>query len=57
MPARKPHVGDIAHHPTLDSRPVAEVNEDRTKIKLQIGNIVTPWLPAKNYYKFTDPRA
>ena len=56
MAKRKPHVGDIAHHPTLDSREVAEVSEDGKQIKLLLFTIVTDWLPAKNY-RYTEPRS
>lgn len=33
----------------LDSRPVAEVSEDGTQIKLRIHTLVTDWMPASNY--------
>lgn len=48
---RKPRVGDRALHVGnhLDSRPVAEVSDDRTQIRLQIGTLITDWLPASNY--------
>lgn len=51
MGARKPRVGDWADHKSrsLDPRPVAEVSEDGTQIKLRIHTLVTDWLPAKNY--------
>lgn len=46
-----PAVGDQALHKTmnLDSRPVAEVSDDGKMIKLRIGHVVTPWIPARNY--------
>lgn len=48
---RKPQVGDRADHKSrsLDPRPVAEVSEDGKQIRLQIGTIITDWLPARNY--------
>lgn len=51
MPNRKPRVGDFADHKsrTLDPRPVAEVSDDGKKVRLQIGTVVTDWIPAKNY--------
>ncbi|UVG34345.1 hypothetical protein SEA_GRASSBOY_88 [Microbacterium phage Grassboy] len=49
--ANAPLVGDWADHKsgTLDPRPVHEVSEDGTQIKLSIGDHITPWLPAMNY--------
>lgn len=50
MPARKPHVGDIASHKGgLDPRIVAEVSEDKNFIRLRIFELVTDWVPAENY--------
>jgi len=48
---RTPKVGDRALHVGnhLDSRPVAEVSDDHTQIRLQIGTLITDWLPASNY--------
>lgn len=56
--AKKPEVGMIAHHLAgiLDSRPVAEVSEDGSKIKVRINHLVTKWLPAGNY-RFTKARS
>lgn len=46
-----PKVGQWADHKNrqLDPREVAEVSENGKKIRLQIGTIVTDWVPAKNY--------
>lgn len=48
---RKPRVGDSALHVGghLDSRQVASVSDDGKQVQLQIGSIVTDWLPARNY--------
>lgn len=46
-------VGDRADHKMghLDPRPVAEVSENRRWIRLQIGTLVTDWIPSTNYYR------
>lgn len=49
--SKKPEVGQWADHKsgTLDPRPVAEVSEDGTQVKLRIHTLVSDWVPAKNY--------
>lgn len=57
MPARKPHVGDLADHRSgqLDPRPVAEVSPDGRRIRLSIfGTPMEEWVPARNY-RFSAP--
>jgi len=45
-----PTVGQLAWHVDgLDPRPVAEVSTDGKKIKISIGDHITPWVPAGNY--------
>lgn len=59
MAARKPHVGDWADHKsgTLDPRPVAEVNEAGTMIRLVLsGSISESWFDARNY-TYKAPRS
>lgn len=51
MARKKPRVGQSADHKSrsLDPRPVAEVSDDGKMIRLQIGTILTDWVPASNY--------
>lgn len=54
MARRKPQVGDLAIHPTLDSREVAEVSGDGGWIRLSFwGRTSENWFPADNY-KFKE---
>jgi len=47
---RQPHIGDMAFHKgNLDPRIVADVSNDKERIKLKIGNIETQWVRADNY--------
>ena len=59
MATRKPHVGDWADHKSrsLDPRPVAEVNESGTMIRLSfLGTISRTWFDAANY-TYKAPRS
>lgn len=49
-PVKTPKVGDIAHHKGgLDPRPIADVDVESNRIKLQIGSVQTEWVPMENY--------
>ena len=47
---KKPSIGAMAWHKGgLDPRPVAEISEDGSRIRLSIWGHLTDWVPAKNY--------